>query len=129
MNSGKGPRKILRAAIGVATISYVYACEDGARTSGNLVAPPFAEVGSSGAGGTTLTAGGAETSGNLVAPPPVQGGAGNSGILDAGTPDSGVLDAGTPDSGAGPGEPDARAHDAGLESCDAGNGCDAGSSE
>jgi hypothetical protein len=119
MNSGKGPRKILRAAIGVATISYVYACEDGARTSGNLVAPPFAEGGSSGAGGTTLTAGGAETSGNLVAPPPVQGGAGHSGVLDAGAPDS----------GAGPGEPDARAHDAGFESCDAGNGYDAGSSE
>lgn len=42
MNRVKGKRKLLTAAVGVATISYVYGCGEilGGETSGNLVAPP-----------------------------------------------------------------------------------------
>ncbi len=122
VKSANGRRKLLTAAVGVATISYVYACEDalqgGAETSGNLVAPP-PQVGGSpqsaggagggadeggdgpgGAGGNGLP----PTSGNLVAPPdvtvdvplePVNAGddAGPGNPPDAG----GKFDAGKPD--------------------------------
>ena len=106
-------RKLLTAAVGVATVSYVVACggleggdggragHGGAETSGNLVSPPgeWFEGGSGGQG-----YGGAETSGNLVAPPPPpalpDSGAGGT-VSEA--QDSGVpADADTTDSGASP---------------------------
>jgi hypothetical protein len=85
-------RKLLSAAIGVATVSYVVACGDartGTETSGNLPAPP--PGGAGGTAGTAGTAGGGTgglfpTVGNLPVPPP--GGfpnvAGTAGV--AGTP-------------------------------------------
>jgi len=80
-------RKLLKAAVGVATVSYVIACgqaiDGGNLTGGNLAAPPdsYGDGGSggrsgSGGGGTGGVAGrntggtGNYTSGNLVAPPP-----------------------------------------------------------
>ncbi len=91
VKSANGRRKLLTAAVGVATISYVYACEDalqgGGETSGNLVAPPphvggaagggaggnggFGGAGGNGGVGGTGANGLPPTSGNLVAPPDV----------------------------------------------------------
>lgn len=115
-------RKLLTAAVGVATVSYMMACGkvDGGATSGNLVAAGgFSNEtgGSGGAGSATGAAayGGANpgtagsyTSGNLVAPPPgccppfepvVDGGA-----ADTGVPSGDA--AAAPDADAAPGEED-----------------------
>jgi hypothetical protein len=113
-------RKLLTAAIGVATVSYVMACGEAAETSGNLVAAggtenagyggaetsgnlvaaggsgPTAGRGGGGAGGGGY--GGAETSGNLLPPPP---GFFNDAGTDAaaGSGGSGAADSGAADSG------------------------------
>ena len=80
-------RKLLTAAVGVATVSYVLACGGdvggGVETSGNLVASGgYENWDTAGSGGSRASAGsggsnagaagyaGAATSGNLVAPPP-----------------------------------------------------------
>lgn len=65
MNLAKGRRKLLTAALGVATISYVYACGDteNAQETPANVAPPQTH----GAGGASQLP---PTSGNLPAPPP-----------------------------------------------------------
>jgi len=118
-------RKLLTAAIGVATVSYVVACGGlgGGETSGNLMAPGGAPSrgGSGGAGGSGY--GGGETSGNLMAPPYVEvpptkpepgtGGTtsetGDSGVSgSSSTTDSGAP-AGATDSGAAPDDADAAA--------------------
>ncbi len=74
-------RKLLTAAIGVATVSYVIACggkvaDGGGLTSGNLVAAGGSYdgddrnvAGSGGSSAGTAGYGGPVTSGNLVAPP------------------------------------------------------------
>jgi hypothetical protein len=120
-------RKLLTAAVGVATVSYVVACGGldkgggetsgnlvaaggtygygGAETSGNLAAPPPP----GGAGGYS----GGETSGNLVAPPPPQGGSGGSAgtaTIDAGASDAAVSSGNEGDAAA---EPDDAAVDSG----------------
>ena len=77
-------RKLLTAAVGIATVSYVVACEGLVETSGNLVAP----------GGY----GGNVTSGNLPAPPPPTG-EGGSGEYP---PTSGNLVSPPPQGGTGP---------------------------
>lgn len=113
-------RKLLTAAVGVATVSYVVACGGigggetsgnlvaaggsygygGAETSGNLVAAGGSQMATAGSGGTGY--GGGETSGNLVAPPPAfdAGTGGAAPVPDSGTPppDSGVSpsDSGAP---------------------------------
>ena len=82
MVGAKGPRKLLIASVGVATINYVAGCDaiNGHPTSGNLPAPHFA-----GQGG-----GGAPVVANLPAPmggfPPLGGSAGqpNAGVGGAG---------------------------------------------
>lgn len=120
-------RKLLTAAIGVATVSYVVACGGlgGGETSGNLMAPGGAPSrgGSGGASGSGY--GGGETSGNLMAPPYVEvppskpepgpgtGGAApeaaDSGVSgSSSTTDSGAA-AGATDSGAAPDDADAAA--------------------
>jgi hypothetical protein len=106
-------RKLLTAAVGVATVSYVVACGGlgGGETSGNLV-PPIGGSSGSGYGGAETSGnlvaaggadfigssggpghGGGETSGNLMAPPPVQdaGTGGSAPAIDGGhaLPDSG----------------------------------------
>jgi hypothetical protein len=63
-------RKLLVASIGVATVSYVLACQT-TETSGNLVAPPPTEAGKDVRDDII-------SSGNLVAPPPPED-AGDSG--------------------------------------------------
>lgn len=78
-----GPRKLLVASIGVATINYVLAGCSGSETSGNLPAPPAggssASAGKGGAGGSqsggtggasagTTGGGGFPTVANLPAP-------------------------------------------------------------
>jgi hypothetical protein len=104
-------RKLLTAAVGVATVSYVVACGGlgGGETSGNLMAPIGGSSGYGGAetsgnlvaaGGTDFGGssggpgyGGGETSGNLMAPPPIQdaGTGGSAPAVDGGhaLPDSG----------------------------------------
>jgi hypothetical protein len=111
-------RKLLTAAIGVATVSYVMACGEAAETSGNLVA----------AGGTENTGyGGAETSGNLVAAGGTQQGVGGS----AGRAGSGGYGGGetagnlvslppSVDAGAGAGGAAGSAADAGETGADSG---------
>jgi hypothetical protein len=91
-------RKLLSAAVGVATVSYVVACtDDGRGTSGNLVAPPDGSFnGASGAGGYDGGPFLDPVSGNLVAPPDASsfGGAPIQPVdsgLDAG--DAAVIDA------------------------------------
>jgi hypothetical protein len=113
-------RKLLTAAVGVATVSYVVACGGlgegwetsgnlvapggfgGAETSGNLVAPGgsptvFPEQGGSGGYG------GGETSGNLVAPPPMGGSGGVPVAVDAGVRDAAPSESGG-DAAAEPGD-------------------------
>ncbi len=67
----KRGRKLLVAAVGVATVSYVVAC--GSTTSGNLMPPE--DTGKADGGGEAGDAGFDVSSGNLVAP-------------DTGTPDT-----------------------------------------
>jgi hypothetical protein len=83
----KGPRKLLIASVGVATVNYVLAgCETGA-TSGNLPAPQggFVSTGGKAGGGV----GGPPVVANLPAPmggfPPFAGNAGQSNAGTAGT--------------------------------------------
>jgi len=104
--AGTRRRKLLTAAVGVATVSYVIACGgvgDGGDgiSSGNLVAPPggFPELNdgrgaSGGAGGSSGSffgaagaagVSGSATSGNLVAPPPPVPEV-DAGLLDAAVP-------------------------------------------
>lgn len=79
------PRKLLVAAVGAATISYVSACSDGDPTSGNLAPPPDSGAADSGV-----------ISGNLVAPD--SGPAFRDAGFDSGSPISGNL-APPPDAG------------------------------
>jgi hypothetical protein len=99
-------RKLLTAAVGVATVSYVVACGGlgGGETSGNLVAPR--------GGGASAGYGGAETSGNLVAAGGTSMGGQGSSAGYAGGETSGNLVAPPPPGGAGPTPGDAGARDA-----------------
>jgi len=96
-------RKLLTAAVGVATVSYVLACGGigGDLTSGNLVAAGGSENGNeAGSGGSGGAAGsnvggaagfaGSLTSGNLVAPPPPACCLPVDPVLDAGAADAAV---------------------------------------
>lgn len=71
----KRGRKLLVAAVGVATVSYVVACGSQTETSGNLMPPDTGKVDGGGETGFDVS------SGNLVAP-------------DTGTPDTSAPDAG-----------------------------------
>lgn len=90
-------RKLLIASIGVATVNYVAACNDGGaggETSGNLVGPVGGAAAAQGGVGGQGGAAGDWTSGNLMSPP----GGGVGGVI-APPPDSGLqdMDGGTPD--------------------------------
>jgi hypothetical protein len=106
-----GRRKLLTAAVGVATVSYIVACEglvgDGGETSGNLVAPVI--------GGS----GGAETSGNLVAPVVTGGSGGVGGSGNMPPPTSGNLPAPPPPTGGSGGA--GGSEDAGTAAQDSGS--------
>jgi hypothetical protein len=139
MDKRKGPRKLLRAAIGVATISYVHACSsrpgEDVITSGNLPAPP-AQGGSGGMFSVPPGSGGSENGGtnNANAGEPAGGAPAGSGGIWAGAGTAGNLvappppaDAGSRDAGndADGGTPECPSGDTGED----GGGCDAGASE
>ncbi|HYJ07708.1 MAG TPA: hypothetical protein VEX18_01830 [Polyangiaceae bacterium] len=73
MAGKKGPRKLLVASVGVATMNYVLAgCDGMTSTSANLVAGPIGgSFNQAGTGGSVNLAG--ATVANLVAPPPMGG--------------------------------------------------------
>jgi hypothetical protein len=115
-------RKLLTAAVGVATVSYVLACGGevggGVETSGNLVAAggydnwdtegsggSRASAGSGGSNAGTTGYAGSATSGNLVAPPPPSYPPPQPAV-DGGTADAGVA-SGDAAADAAPGAEDA----------------------
>lgn len=69
MAGKSGPRKLLVASVGVATINYVLAGCDSMSTVANLVAAPGGSFNQGGAGGNPNIAGTPPTSGNLPLPP------------------------------------------------------------
>jgi hypothetical protein len=73
MAGKKGPRKLLVASVGVATMNYVLAgCDGMTSTSANLVAGPIGgSFNQAGTGGSVNLAG--ATVANLMAPPPMGG--------------------------------------------------------
>ncbi len=116
MSEKSGRRKLLTAAVGVATISYVYACDGlgGGETSGNLVAPPDdqwdagdgddspvkdEDPPNSSDAAAPRDAGLPPTSGNLVAPPEAPDAGEDSGKKDAGSKSADGSDAGNSDAG------------------------------
>ena len=83
------PRKLLVAAIGVATINYAAACGTNNETSGNLPSPPPIDAASEIP----------PTSGNLPAPPPMDASLDASDAGDASDDASDAGDASDADSG------------------------------
>lgn len=79
-------KKVLVAAIGVATVSYAFACGETQSTSGNLMAPDAdtsADARNDSNGNADVS-----SSGNLMAPPPVDAEADTA--LDSATLDTGA---------------------------------------